>query len=233
MLYPAGDAAREEIDFFDYDDDDDGKSGEESNESGFVQEDLDEGGALAMSILQDEHTSVNELRQIRFLFAYDSHFADKGKQTGIKWQSDFELYRRKITLMESERRNSLFCFYNEIVFPGISLGANETAQTQGDVSQPDEDDFDSELRALDQRNAENPTDVNLSIPQVTIPAAENFLQMMPTASSANGSEQALEAPALQSTGKKAKRTRKPNSSRTVESANMHKASGRGRAKRSG
>lgn len=59
--------------------------------------------------------------------------------------------------MESERRKSLFCFYNEIVFPGISLGINETAQTQGDGSQPDEDDFDSELRALDQRNAENPT----------------------------------------------------------------------------
>ncbi|PCH37294.1 hypothetical protein WOLCODRAFT_158014 [Wolfiporia cocos MD-104 SS10] len=231
MPYPAGDAAREEIDFFDYDDD--GESGEESNESGFVQEDLDEGGALAMSILQDEHASVNELQEIQFLFAYDSHFTDKGKQTGIKWQSDFELYRCKITLMESEQQNSLFCFYNEIVFPGISLGINETVQTQGDGSQPDEDDFDSELHALDQRNAENPTDVNLSIPEATIPAAENFLQTVPTASSANGSEQALEAPALQSTGQKAKRTRKPNSAHTVESANTHKASGGGCAKRSG
>lgn len=71
MPYPAGDAAREEIDFFKYDDDN-GESGEESNESGFVQEDPDEGGALAVSILQDEHASVEELREVcdQRLFAH-------------------------------------------------------------------------------------------------------------------------------------------------------------------
>ena len=73
MPYPAGDSARDahsesgrsqEIDFFDYDDND--QSEEEIQELDYNQEDeSDEGGALAVvSVLQDEHASVDELREV-------------------------------------------------------------------------------------------------------------------------------------------------------------------------
>ena len=47
--------------------------------------------------------------------------------------------------MEPERRDLLFCFYNDIIFPGISLRSKKTVQIRDDGGQSDEDEFDSEL----------------------------------------------------------------------------------------
>ena len=57
--------------------------------------------------------------------------------------------------MEPEQRDSLFYFYNDIIFPGISLRSKKTAQIRDNGGQSDEDEFDSELHALDQRNTKN------------------------------------------------------------------------------
>ena len=87
------------------------------------------------------------------MFAYDEQFTPVGKQTGICYQADFDMYRRKLLTMDSDLRDEIFEFYDNIVFLGVPTRKVMQTQLHNDDEQDGGlDDLDAELRRLDISN---------------------------------------------------------------------------------